>query len=295
MTAAEVKNAVALLGFNPELSDEEEHARFWAMLNTVIPMVAQFAPVERALTLGHCPIMPSYVAPSVIDKPYRERVSVVLPKAVALYFEVTGTGRATLTLGAHTHDIEWSSAASPKVYRLIVNKVLFGEGEVTLEFKGDVLYRVLNLCAYDQLASDREADILPPSDVVQYDMDELVDDFGGFAPRPVRKVRGMGVPDVKWRLCGRSGIELSRERAMLLDIVYRHRPAKVSEDNEDDELDLEPTLHHLVPLLLAHYLWMDDEPQKAAQYKANYDEQLALWLSRAQPAKQPFVINATGW
>ena len=295
MTAAEVKNAVALLGFNPELSDEEEHARFWSVLNAVIPTVAQFAPEERVLMLAHSPLAPSYIAPSVIEKPYRESVSVTVPNAAAIYFEVTGTGRATLTLGAHTHDIAWSGAATPRVYQLIVSKILFGEGEVSVKFKGDARYQVLNLCAYEQLASENEADILPPSDVVRYDMDELVEDFDGFSPLPVRRVRGMGLPDARWRLCGRSGIELSRERSALLDIVYYHRPAKVSEDNENVELDIEPTLHHLVPLLVAHYLWMDDEPTKAAQYKANYDEQLALWRMRAQPARQPHVINATGW
>jgi hypothetical protein len=40
---------------------------------------------------------------------------------------------------------------------------------------------------------------------------------------------------------------------------------------------------------------MDDEPQKAAQYKANYDEQLALWRLQARPTAAPRVVDVNGW
>ena len=289
-----MKNAVALLGFNLELSDEEEHARFWAMLNTVLPMVAQYAPIERRLTLVHQPPQPSTVI-SVIDKPYADAVTIIAPSAAALYFEVTGSGRAVLSLREQTYELSWENVVTPVAKRLIVKNVLYGEGDVSISFEGAYAYRVLNFCAYDTLTSGDAADILPPSSVVCYDMTQLVEDFLEFLPAPV-SVQGLpGVAPPRYRLCGRTVIEVARCHPAVLEIRYRPRVKQVSEENENEQLDVEPTLHHLVPLLLAHYLWMDDEPSKAAQYKANYDEQLALWRMRSQATAHPFVHNDMGW
>lgn len=288
-----MKNAVALLGFNPELSDEEEHARFWASLNMVIPMVAQYAPVERSVEIAHFPAVPSYAEAAPLAKPYRGEVTVNVPNAAGIYFEVIGTGEAELSRGGFTYHVTWSGVSSYEPRRYLMRDILGGDGDVSIRFYGELAYNVRHLCGYDVLFSDDSNDLQSSREWIPYDMDEIVEDFGEFA-QDVLHLRDLSQTPA-YRLASRSVIELSSNASGCYEVRYYHRPATADADHEEVQLDLDPTLHHLVPLLVAHYLWMDDEPSKSAQYKANYDEQLALWRMRARPTAYPKVINATGW
>jgi hypothetical protein len=293
MTAGEVKNAVALLGFNPELSDEEEHARFWAALHMATEMLSQYAPVERSEMIAHYPIAPSYVHHAVLDKPYLGEVEVVVPGAAGLYFEVIGTGEAELMRDGFTHHIAWEGLRTFEPRRFIVPAILGERGNVRIRFYGEYAYSVRHLCGYDTLLSPDARELAPPRDWYAYDISERVDDFGGFAPDIVwwdEPSRSIG-----YRIVSRSVIELDAASRGVVYVRYRHAPRRADADHEDEQIDIEPTLHHLIPLLVAHYLWMDDEPQKAAQYKANYDEQLALWRLQARPTAAPRVVDVNGW
>lgn len=46
--------------------------------------------------------------------------------------------------------------------------------------------------------------------------------------------------------------------------------------------ELPLAVHHLIPLLAAYYLWLDDDPAKAAQYYNMYETQLSLILQKNQ-------------
>lgn len=293
MTAAEVKSAVALLGFNLELSDDEENARFWAVLNMAQRTIAQFAPIIKSVSVVHMPTLPSFHL-AELDKPYRGEATVDIPNAAAIYFEVIGTGEVEISRDGQTHSDKWENEGSYTPKRYLMQAITYGEGDAHIRFHGDFAYRVRHVCGFETLTSSDPGMLLPPRAVCRYDVGELCADFGEIAPyAPVWEGHEGVIPDV--RVVSRKEIEIPTECDGVYRVYYRAVPKNVDEDHEGDELDLEPTLHHLVPLLVAHYLWMDDEPDKAAQYKANYDEQLALWRARAKPAAQTRVINATGW
>ena len=46
--------------------------------------------------------------------------------------------------------------------------------------------------------------------------------------------------------------------------------------------ELPTKAHHLIPLLAAYYLWLDDDERKAIQYKNDYEEALVLLQQKEQ-------------
>ena len=56
-------------------------------------------------------------------------------------------------------------------------------------------------------------------------------------------------------------------------------------DHVGIELPLPLKVHHLVPLLAAYYVWLEDEPAKAAQYYNLFDERKNEYIEQATKPK----------
>lgn len=76
---------------------------------------------------------------------------------------------------------------------------------------------------------------------------------------------------------------IENDRVMILDadknkgsfrVFYKrlHDKFRGDEDEMETQLPLNPRVHYLVPLLTAYYVWLDDEPVKAAQYYNLYEQ-----------------------
>lgn len=55
--------------------------------------------------------------------------------------------------------------------------------------------------------------------------------------------------------------------------IADHEPFTGATSELQDDLPLPRKAHHLVPLLAAYYVWMEDEPTKAAQYYNLYEQE----------------------
>lgn len=55
--------------------------------------------------------------------------------------------------------------------------------------------------------------------------------------------------------------------------VADHEPFTGANSELGDDIPLPRKAHHLVPLLAAYYVWMEDEPTKAAQYYNLYEQE----------------------
>ena len=64
-----------------------------------------------------------------------------------------------------------------------------------------------------------------------------------------------------------------------------HDPFTGSDGEMNYVLPLDLKVHHLVPLLTAYYLWLDDEPAKAAQYYNMYEQGKAEFLDKKNKPK----------
>lgn len=57
-------------------------------------------------------------------------------------------------------------------------------------------------------------------------------------------------------------------------VLYKVYHDDFTEDSAlDEEIPLARKVHHIVPLLAGYYVWLEDEPQKAAQYYNLYEQE----------------------
>lgn len=64
-------------------------------------------------------------------------------------------------------------------------------------------------------------------------------------------------------------------------IFYEKQPTQIGPGTADDFVfELPLRVHHLIPLLASYYLWLDDEPSKAAQYYNLYEQARNLVISK---------------
>ena len=81
-------------------------------------------------------------------------------------------------------------------------------------------------------------------------------------------------------------------------VYYNKRCTQVNADTEDTFIpELPLKVHHLIPLLAAYYLWLDDDAAKATQYYNMYETELALILQKENAPRMRVVTewgNTTG-
>lgn len=108
-----------------------------------------------------------------------------------------------------------------------------------------------------------------------YDVEALRGDFRAFGDRPARLGSLLLAEGRDYTVDG-SRLRLIRGRgAGDLEIRYYRRPRRFSADNLEEELDLPKDAEHLLPLLLASYLWIDDRSDLATYYLGLYRTELA--------------------
>ena len=85
----------------------------------------------------------------------------------------------------------------------------------------------------------------------------------------------------------------------LYKVIYKRKPQAVVNNGEASDdmtvIDLDEDLCALLPILVASFVWVDDEPEKAQYYLAIYQER-AIDIERRIVSATPVPIkNSNGW
>jgi ABC-type transport system substrate-binding protein len=123
------------------------------------------------------------------------------------------------------------------------------------------------------------------TDYLFFDMSALTDDFLAFDTHPVRIDDG----DVykafgEYTIEGNDTLVIPGNVRGTVKIFYKasHTPYVPGTGMDEVELPLKRRIHHLVPLLAAYYVWLDDDPTKAAQYFNQYETASAAVINSAE-------------
>lgn len=267
MTYAELKQEVIHLGLLDGLDDEALEHSFSYAADRAIRETAALIPRIRRTVIAHYPLRPMRTESFTHS---RDDITVHCADAAAfcLYLSGGGVGSITVTGTDAERTVEVNGAARTLI-RYTVSELLGKErDELTLTFSGGY-YRVTELSFFGAAV----ADMLPPCDGTAYDMRAQVSDFLRFASKPI----GDGLPVSEDYVIDGSALILS---AAVPDgdysVYYEHRPEPVNPDDSEAELDVEREIDFLVPLLAAYYIWMEDQPDKAAQFYQRYTEQIGM-------------------
>lgn len=289
MTYAELKQGTALLGFTDsldELSDTAE-ASFRAALGRAMVQADALRPRTGTLFLTHAP------ARNLTDCPHFTLVSdmpheVKVPDAVAYWFEGRGRGTCNILAGdGSERKIEWDAPDLPAPFWGIVG------GGVTLTFRGEGA--VENLGVYDG------ADGVPiphgGGAFVRYSLSARALDFRALAEAPAiwQGERYITLTD-GYDTDSEGNLYLARNLPGSYRVRYFRTVPVIGEDfGEDDEIPLERDQVELLPLLIAYYLLLDEEPDKATEYLNLFREGALLVRREAVAGRAASYRSVNGW
>jgi hypothetical protein len=303
MRVQELYEQVAGLGFEKSLEDEEW---FYQAANRALLQVNYLRPAISSYVINHKP-MKNLVEGSFTPIERSEDLIYETENAKAYYFQADGIG----TVFVERFDTNSKSWVTVDVINMTGARrfsTYYGfirdgrkpiEGQVRLRFAGEYLYSVKNVAMYEHLYSDDVADIPAYEAYTRYDMTTLADDFLALSTPPITEdeeyERLSGDYDVE----GGRVILLPYSVTGCFKVLYNRKPRALiyngSAQDDESVLDLDEELCSLIPLLIASYIWLEDEPDRAQYYYSQYQARAGEILAREKNLSPVQYKSCNGW
>ena len=304
MRVSELYKQVAQLGFEDSLEDDN---RFYYAANRALLQVNSIRPAVSAYVINHKPMRNLIKVDTFSPIERAEDLVFEATDAKAFYFEADGYG----TLYVEAMDAEsgsWRIIGAQELdsprrfvpYKGFVKK----DGEFTaglfrLRFVGEYLYSVKNVAMYRHVYSDKPEDIPAYEPYTRYDMSELVPDFLSLNSPPVSEDANYEKLNQNYDVEGGKVILLPYSVEGCFKVLYKRKPQEIENTglaSEDEAaIDLDEELCALMPILIASYVWVEDEPSMAEYYLALYRERAVDIERRIRNATPVTFKNTNGW
>lgn len=304
MTISELYKQVAQLGFEDSLEDED---RFFYAANRALLQVNKIRPAISYYLINHKPINNLVEEDTFTPVEKETELTFEATNAKSFYFEADGNGvvyiekfNQDLNEWSIIGSVEFSSTKAFVAHKgFIKDGTEFVDGLVRLRFSGQYLYSVKNVALYEFLYSDKEDDIPALEAYTRYDLNKYVEDFLCFSIPPVLEGEKNCILNQDYEIEGNSTILIPRDKKGVYKILYERRPEKIEDEqgavDSEKEVDLDEELSSLMPILVAGYVWCDDEPTKAEYYMNLYRERVADIESRTTSNKSVTIKSVNGW
>lgn len=303
MTVAELYESVAQLGFEDSLEYEKGFLR---ALNRALLQVNSLRPATNVYVINHRPLKNELRSGSFSPIERTQPLCFEATDVKSYYFEACGVGYAIIEAKsedewAQIGEVNFSSTAGFTAHRGFIKNIdEFVSGEVRIRFEGEYLYTVKNVAMYKHILSANEEDIPAYEPHTRYDISAIVGDFLSLACPPViyegAEARYL---DRYYDVENGRVILLPYNRPGIYKVVYNRKPRAVTEDelfgDKSTIIDLDEELCALLPVLIASYVWADDEPQKAEYYLTLYRERAADIESRVKNVAPVQMRSVNGW
>ena len=286
MTVAELKQGVALLGFEESLDalDNTAESHFWHAVNRALWTVNRLRPKKGCFPLYH--YSPKNLLPY---ENYRHRGGVDLVftafGAKAYTFLVSGVGQCIIKNCGDETTLSWSTEKPKRFFGFL------GQGEVSLSFLGDYDYAVSEMALWDATTGPNKEDIPSGTPYAKYHLPSIIEDFLRLDETPF-----FGQTPKEVRFLGQETVEIAREAEGCYLLFYRQRWQPLTENTEDTfVLPLEEDLCQLLPPLVASTLCLDADEEKAAYYRKIYLEEAREVAVEFVPHTPSQCTSVNGW
>lgn len=283
MTVAELTRATARLGFSPAGSDSE-----LLLLDAArrgLDEIAHAHPRTVSVTLWHLPSPPLYAESSVEEVEGEKILS--LPGGRSFFLRVAGRGVMTAARGAavEEHPFHSVEGGEPAV---LGGPLPDGEGELTVRLFADGPYRLLGLAVFGARFPSCPPDPWAPR---VYDLATLFPSFLALSGPPTAE-------DGRPLTEGTHGdytLEEGRFLALSPHTAGRIRLSycKCLTLPPEGELPLSDEEASLLPLFCAAYVFLEDDPERAAFYLARFHDGLRRTAPRGGGLCR--YRDCTGW
>ena len=304
MNVAELYLQTAQLGFETTLEDSD---RFYFAANRALLQVCKVRPAIRHCLINHKPLANLIRQGTFSPIEKIDDLTYEAEDAKAYYFEADGNG--ILYLEEYITDTgEWRifgeiPLQSKQIfvpYRGFIKKQgAFVSGRIRLRFSGEYLYSVKNIALYQYLYSGEVADIPAYEAYTRYDVKKLVSDFMALCSPPIREEEENTLLNQNYEQEGDSIILLPYDKRGVYKVLYEHRPTAIENTGatteDTQELDLDDELCSLMPILVAAYVWIEDEPEKSEYYMSLYRERVQEIVLSHKDTSPVLIKNVNGW
>lgn len=282
MTANEIYNYVCHLGFNSEVESKDG---YYAALNIAIEQVNKIRPIQKLLRIDRIKESPITTL-SELERDTEGKYTAALTSevgAASVYMEYCGTCKVTI----NNKEYELTSTDSYSVLNVILEGA---PKEIEITAESDYAFKIRNIAVFGRLKGKDEA--FEYGEYEEYDLGKITHErFDGLVK--IESAPGVTVTPGDKICVYRNRLCIARDDETDYTVFYRCRPKKVTKDNEDEDIEIDRESEFLVPLLTSYYVWLDDDPQKAAQYRNEYEMQKAELL-KIQTLKNN-KVRTNGW
>jgi len=302
MTVSELYNQTAQLGFEDSLESGE---RFYFAANRALLQVSALRPAISSIIINHKPMKNMASRASFAPTECNGELCFTATGVKSYYFEADGNG--VVYLEAQSGN-EWNVIGMVELkgthrfsaYRgFIQPEGAFTSATVRLRFSGPYLYYVKNVALYRHIYSDSVDDIPVYEPFTAYDISVLADDFLSLSSPPISDDGEYTVLNQGFRIENGCKVLLPYDASGVYKILYRRRPKAINSDTDaganEDVIDLDEELCTLLPILIASYVWVEDEPGMAEYYLNLYRERAADIERRQRNASPVIIRNRNGW
>lgn len=313
MNIAELKNSVMDLGFEESLENYRAFInatnRAIKEVNEINPKKAVYSITQNSLEnlIGNSKTM--FQTVKFKNTNYSENSEYYAYRATsprAYYFEADGKGTAYIERETALNEwetvetITLDSSRQYKAYKGLIDYE--SDTFYRIRFSGDYTYNIRNIAMYGEVYSDDEDDIPAFTPYVRYDIKELVGDTFKKLDKVV--IYEGEYYEGKEYILNRDYFTEDGHIILLnyfdvgqFNIWYMVYPKKLTiDDGEETQIDIEDDLCHLLPELVAHYVWLEDKPDISQRYYDLYKLK-AIELTKTKKEKDvPYSYkNTSGW
>ena len=221
--------------------------------------------------------------------------TVSVENAHAYYFEFTGKGTLTITVGATVTTVNLLSKGTYTAYKGIIANPT--NGVVTLEVSSTYPSAIKNLALYAEIFDENE-EIPEYAQEVRYDLKELVEDFYQLGEN---QIFYEGTTSTYLQISdyfreSDSVLILDRENPGNYTVYYRAYPPTITIGTDDNyELPLDREVAVLLPLYMASELYKDDDVAVATQYRNEFEIALESLIDTSFSVGKQEFISESGW
>ena len=213
---------------------------------------------------------------------YKGGGAIALPLPGRAYsMRAYGKGRITVKDGADVKSFDFDTRGKRLAGFMKVG------GELILE--GDSPFTLTDVTSFSEAPWSSLEDIPSGAETKTVNAERLIPDFEALVALP-KDSKGRCV---SCEVCdGR--ITLPSDFHGELVLHYKRRPTEPSLDDLNSSLDLPRGIEFALPYLVAYYLLLDDDPEKAEKYKEIYDKAIKETKREALSRSYPEIIT-NGW
>ena len=146
-----------------------------------------------------------------------------------------------------------------------VKELIFG-GECTLEFEGNLSFIIFDIAAYSEKYTEDRSRLPQYSRFREIKLCDLISDFGYVTRAPVDKD---GIALLASSIVG-GALRVPYSWSGEIFVYYKPIHTSLLLSDAENEIELPAMTEHLLPILTASYLWLDDDPEKAEYYASVY-------------------------